>query len=407
MAYDTGTLMAAGGDVYTQLIALLKTFCESAGWTTNLYGDDTSYYKTSDSSNQHCVGGYAGKRLHMQKSIGGTVRYVNLKTAYLEKPFETFQGTGLGKVSGLAISGSTGFSATQTLTITGIRNQGGSPNRVVVDLASGNPMLGDSVTISGTANYNGTFTIVGAASGYFIIEHAFVSDQTGSAVVTLPWDKQPGYTMNLNGFHSQGASAGVLPLDILGYWLVSSTDGNTIYLILQNDYGYTGIIFGAASTNIFFIAGGYGYGPDSDTVKRNGLLFELGSGYSGMWALLPGGWSKEPSTGTVVGLKLPRFINVNTTLDSAAAEAIPDVLLYCSPDNFKGNAPLIPCYVGVREATGSKKELGVIPNLKYVNMKFLASLTEVTYGGNTYKLFRMYGADDANDATAGLALLIS
>jgi len=33
------------------------------------------------------------------------------------------------------------------------------------------------------------------------------------------------------------------------------------------------------------------------------------------------------------------------------------------------------------------------------------SLTELTFGGDVYKLFRLYTADDANDATIGLALL--
>lgn len=109
MGFSYGTLTAGSGDVYTQLMAAIKTFAESAGWTTDLYTDDDSYYANTT---YHSSGGYAGKRLHMHKSINGTDRYINIKSYKFSVadglPFAYYTDN-YWDGDGLAINGSTGY----------------------------------------------------------------------------------------------------------------------------------------------------------------------------------------------------------------------------------------------------------------------------------------------------------
>lgn len=325
MAYQAGTLLAGDGDVYEQLMDVIKAFAETAGYTTNLYDDDSSYYV---SSTYHASGGYTGKRLHMQKTINGTVRYINIKSCLNIKPFgcDGTYAPSYAVVDGLAIIGSTGF--------------------------------------------NGS----------------------------LQWDYQPGYSVEGALTRSLGVCADEIPTDILNYYLVSADSGNNIYLLVKNDYGYVGFYFGVTSCGNWVLGGSRG--PDDRYALYKYCLFLRSYSYpynnyfyddvAGLWI-----------SSTSIYLPFP-YIGSDYLAQNPAS-----LLLYCSPDNFKGNSPLIPLYYDAIPSGGTKKSLGILPGVKYINMQNIASLREEIYGADTWKFFRQYGIDDANMQYSGLAFLIS
>lgn len=336
MAYSTGILLAAGGDVYTQLMDIIKAFCETAGWSSNMYADDSSYYDAGTSTYHASGATYTGKRLHLQKEIAGTVRYANLRSTQGQKVFRYSE---CRVITGLAVCGSQGYDA------------------------------------------------------------------------GVAWDQQPGVTSSSGTVLSYAVGAGVdfLSTSSLTYYLFSYNGDNTIYCQIANAYGYVGFAFGVTSTGNYFVAGSGGYGTPSGFPVWAGLLFSRYNYGDHVFSILDGTtwrYCRGVDEGAAsLSAHIPRVDSINTS--GLIGRALVALLLYCSPDSFKGNAPLIPAYIRFTAATGPTKSAGVFPGVKYVNMKNIASLTEVTYGADTYKLFRQYGIDDANDATGGLAFLIS
>ncbi len=323
MAFSSGTLLVGGGDVLLQLIGIIKTFVEADGWTTNLFADDSDDYGG---------GPYTGKRLHIQKTIDGTARFMNLRSF---KAQEVFSDTGVVEETGIAAIASTGYN------------------------------------------------------------------------VANDWDKQPGYTSEpINGGTvSLGCGAIDLPDDVLSYHLFSQNSGNNIYIVCQNSTGYTGILFGVTSTGNYFLSGSVLDG--SSSLATNALLTRaIGSGSLTLRKSDDSAWVDWP--GPQVGKSsLPRTISTNSPSTAELEYSIVSRLLEISPDNFKGNNPLIPSYMGI-VATANDPDFvfaGTVEGIKYVNMLFVSSLTELIFGGDTYVLFRLYVADDSNDATVGLAIL--
>lgn len=405
MAYQSGTLLAAGGDVYTQLMAIVKSFCETAGYTTNLYDDDSSYYEAGNT--YHGSGGYAGKRLHMQKTINGTVRCVNIKSCFNECPTHHFYTT-YGLVSGLAINGSTGY-GNRTINITSVSNAGGG--QVILYCDNVNKIgTGQTITVAGTTDYNGTHIVTGVGYSSVYITAAYTSSQTGTITFLPRWEKMVGAPYSTS--ENYGASAAFdIPTDILNYYLVHIVDGlaDVIYLQVSNLKGYVGFLFGTTSLDVFVVGGsGNTVMSNTETESRNSLLYlSDGSAADSFLALYTGGsyngWYPLADSSSI-GSKLPyqRLVSADTYGRTEA-----HLLLYCSPDVFKGNAPLIPVNLQIINSSSVKLDIGTLPGVKYVNMKNLASLREETYGADTWKFFRQYATDDSYEKFGGLAFLIS
>jgi len=326
MAFTNGTLLASGGDVYTQLMVILKAFMETAGWTTNEY-DDYGFKYSGDV--------YTGKKLHSSKTIGSYTRYINIRSISNQV---VFNGQFATAFSGIAAQGSTGYTgATQ-------------------------------------------------------------------------WDLMPGSTKD-NPINSdaqtQGCGAVDIPTDNLSYWLFSKNSDNNIYLICQGTDGYTGIVFGATSTGNYFVSGGsqQDSGGDLSFVGHGVLCKDLGTfsskGTMALRSIDNTSWFEWPTTTSSGAVAIPSLDGTNNINDT---ESLIGELLFCSPDNFKGNNPLIDSYISNKSSTGFVSN-GIVPGIKFVNMKFVISLTELTFSADTYILFRLYSVDDANDSTIGLAIL--
>ncbi len=403
--YQTATLLSSGGDVYTQLIDILKTYFEARGWTTNLFED----YRL-----QYGGDAYTGKRFHTQKSIGGHTRYLNLRSFKNQEIFTynlVDQHTGIGAIASTGYDG-----ATDSRSLTAVATDGGDARFIFSGVSQEIVCaVGDTVTISGSAAYNGahTVTTVNLTNPPSVtVSTAFGATDTGTFTFPSIWDKMTGYTsVPINGATtSLGCGALDLPADNLTYYLFSDSGGDNIYLICANSSGYTGIAVGVTTTGNYFVSG-----AEVNTtaqIFRNMLLSSQQSGTTGNFALRKHdntSWWEWP--GTVLDSSgIPVITNTNT-FDSLStiSQSMCTLLLYCSPDNFKGNNPLIPSHISVAVTNAGglakSKYTGTIPDIFYVNMKFITSLTELTFGGDVYKLFRLYDTDDANDSTIGLAIL--
>lgn len=388
--YQTGTLLASGGDVYTQLMTVLDTYLTARGWTVNLFGDYRWRYAGDE---------YTGKRIHAQKTIDSIDRFINLRSF---KNQRVFAWTGYDIKSGLAATLSTGFTAaTHTVALTSVSDLGGGDIRLSAAGIYGS--VGDTVTVAGTTDYNGNHTVIVGGGNSVEVTATYVSSQSGTLEGPSRWDRMTGWpgvsnpnVQDSNG--SAGCLAAQLSEDVLTYFLFSENSGDNIYLVCNNSQGYTGFCFGTTSEGNYFLSGSSH--EDPGTVDDNLLLCWVAA--IGVFLLRKKDdteWWDWPSSSPFDEVVIPYNNNINTSHSTGVS--IVQQLLFCSPDNFKGNNPLIPAYI----ATNYWTFAGVIPGVKYVNMKFMDSLTELTFGGDVYKLFRLYGIDDANDATLGLAFL--
>ncbi len=394
--YQTGTLVASGGDVYTQLMAIIKTYIEARGWTSNLYADYRFKFAGDD---------YVGKRLHAQKTINSIDRFINIRSMKNQRIFSDISNE---SVTGIGIIGSTGFvGATTSDAMTLVDDVGGFA-RFWITGSNIYATVGDTITVSGTGvgAYNTTHIVTSSVlSNNVITSTPFVSDATGTITWPSRWDGMPGYTQRSStDSDSQGAGALVLPVNLLSYFLFSENSGDNIYMICGNITGYSGIAFGVTSTGNYFVSGASTDLPSSGQDVYTNMFFTLlVGGNKGTIALRKKddtdwyGWPVESE-----GVIAASMISVNISVGSRSPA---DQLLFCSPDNFKGNNPLIPLYMGKLVTAHKFISAGVVPGMKYVNMKFMSSLTELTFGGDVYKLFRLYTEDDSNDATVGLAFL--
>ena len=390
--FQSGTLAASSGDVYTQLMVIIKAYIEARGWTSNLY-EDYGFTYAGDN--------YRGKRLHAQKTINTIDRFINIRSM---KNQEIFSDSTIVPATGIGIIGSTDFGAATTDTaLVSVSESGGFARFYSPGMYAA---VGDTVTVSGTGvgEYDTTHTVTAVVVGTFVTTStSYVSNASGTVTWPSRWDRMPGYTQKSSSdSDSVGAGAIDLPVDVLSYFLFSENSGDNIYMICGNTTGYSGIAFGVTSTGNYFVSGAPIDISDED-VSTNIFFTLTASGSTGSLALRKRDntdWYNWPiSTGGAVAVYM---LNVNTSVSSYS---LAQQLLLCSPDSFKGNNPLIPLYMGIKVTSEEFISAGVVPGIKYVNMKFMASLTELTFGGDVYKLFRLYTEDDSNDATVGLAFL--
>ncbi len=395
--FQSGTLVLSDGDVYTQLMDIIKVYIEARGWTSNLYEDYRFKFAGDD---------YVGKRLHAQKTIDSIDRFINIRSM---KNQEIFSDVTIAPATGIGIIGSTGFGAATTSDALTLVTDVGGFTRFFITGVLLYSTVGDTVTVSGTGvpEYDTTHIVTSnTLTNWVVTSTPFVSNATGTITWPSRWDAMPGYTQKSSSdVDSAGAGSTDLPVTELSYFLFSENSGDNIYMICGNTTGYSGIAFGVTSTGNYFVSGAPTDTPSGGTEEvYNNLFFTTVSGESdGSLALRKkdeSDWYAWPRR--TAGALAVNMIAVNL---SVGIYSPANLLLFCSPDNFKGNNPLIPLYMGILDGSSKFISAGVVPGIKYVNMKFMSSLTELTFGGDVYKLFRLYTEDDSNDATIGLAFL--
>lgn len=115
---------------------------------------------------------------NLQRALWGCfVDEMTFKASGGEEPVITFGGKGMGYcetgygVLDKAVGGS----------ITGITDLGGAPNEVEATTSVAHELTtGDSVTVAGTTDYDGTYTITVTAAATFKFEHAYTMTKTGT-----------------------------------------------------------------------------------------------------------------------------------------------------------------------------------------------------------------------------------
>lgn len=397
MAYETGA--STGPD---DLLDKLRLFLIAQGWTVNQWADDTFNYQTPTGING------AGKKLHVQKTAAdGTVMYFNFRSAIRGAVCSDFNQNSTisnpsryyGELTGIAMNGSTGYGANIAKNITSIANWGGSPNLVFI-YCTNQFQNGDSVTIAGTTDYNGTYTIANASISGFTIQHAWTSSQTGTATgPNRAWCEQPGAHIGSNGSWAMFI-AELSTTAIPAYYFFA--DGDTVHVVVEYESGkYQFLSFGCLEkqgvyTGGQFFAGSYRSYDVTYNFYRKGsysrpMFFACGGNNNGYYH---GGvyldvdssaaWRCADYNNNAV---FPGAFTAGTTDNYALRAGFNFFFSKRSPNAYNAMAAMVPVYIHGKRSNGNYSLLGWPKSIRMLNVGNYSGGQELTYGSETWKVF--------------------
>lgn len=297
-------------------LSLFYAWAGTNGWTQNNYSADGT-----------------GFRAHISKSIGGTVRYFNLRSGVSE-----FLGTSYLITRGIAVNGSTAWDGTGTSW----------------ELQTGYTTRG---LASATATAGRVDQLYAAGGDYY-----FFATATSLTAVFTTDSAEDDYRMltigSVGGFTSYFASGGHYDQYSAGNYDVRSA--------------YCSECNNSAPLNAdsaSYIAGeGWYVSQGRSTSISTDIMHNIVSS-----------WSSETASG-VYG--------------SVSAE-----ITYHSPDPIRGNAQLAPSLTTVKKSiSGEIWPLGEVEGVKFVNMTNYTDGQEITYGSDTYKMFRIFASSSTGAA---------
>jgi len=403
MAYETGTATSP-----SDLLEKIKVFLAANEWTINLWDNDNS------TNNLLLSADTTGKRLHIQKTAAdGTVMYFNFRSAvrmflFSELSTSMYSTWYDSEITGIAMNGSTGFEATHEIAITSISNKTGGQVEITTN-GSHQFKQGDTVTISGTTDYNGSFLIAAYAptATTFRIVHAYTSSQTGLVSGPTSWAKQPGYQHKPDNIHSRGCCINALQTGAVpNYYIFSTANNDSIVVVVEYENGkfqfmcfgllhkagaYTGGQFCAASCSSYLpVYARYTtnslrkmafLGPD-DTSSTCWSQAAVYANFDGLADWRQHDYDTE-TTARFNGL-LPNQLIDTTNTHLSLAEGF----IKRTPNSFSALAPMLPFYVMVkRTGTNLWSLAGWIEEFRQLRIDNFANAEEVSFGADTWKVF--------------------
>lgn len=324
MSYATGSYTSVGGGLSaTGALDLFAAWAVTNGWIQNNLSVDGT-----------------GKRLHIQKTIGGTNFFFNLRTATTSIAFGSVAASNC-----MFVNGATKFDLADAWDKQGEATTGGFTTNYYGASASGVGVVESLKTGGGTCHFFATSTNLTAV---------FETDST-----QLDWRMVT--VGSLGGYPAYFSSGGEL-----------SSSYNATYGDARSAYCCPTYQGSGSFSN-----------PDNQA-----SIFVPGEGWYGM---------AQYSTSTRTMCPLVSKRPVQQALDGSVAA--PTVKY--SPDSFRGNAQLAPSTVMiVKGISGEYYPVADIEGVKFINMKNYTNGQEITYDGDTYKLFRINNA-----AETGVAFL--
>lgn len=314
MAYNTWSYTDQD-DVLTDATNGFAAWAVANGWTqNNLSTDGTGY------------------RLHISKSIGGTTRYFNFRSAV----GETIPATGstYAATRCIAVNGSTAWDGTGTTW----DKQTGFTTTLYGNTVSAFGLIEDIKASGGTAHFFASSTNL-----TMVLETE--SGDNDWRMITV--GATGGYSSYFtSGSRIEGFSTGVYDT--------------------QSSY--------CAATN-----------APSVTQLNHASLFVPSEGWYGM---------RTNATASNTRI-MHNIIDSDATVlsDIYGSTALP--IVRYTPDLFRGNAQLAPSLVTIKRGTASEVwPIGDIEGVKFVNMTNYADEEEITYDTDTYKMFRNFNACD-------------
>ena len=216
----------------------------------------------------------------------------------------------------------------------------------------------------------------------------------------LSADAQPGYTTDIyttapgTGDSNGGCLDHMYNLGGDYFFFATDTSASAVFSVGSPDTEYAMMTIGVTDEgySMYAASGGQGEEVSSDGSTRAAYLASVGASYSnyfdGASGLFDGtGWfvSDQGQGGVPWGLNNQiRATGRNFRQDGSQAEQI----CRYSPDGFRGNAPMAPCALTVTQAVGSVfYPVGTLEGVYFLNAKNYTDTQEITYGGDTFKIF--------------------
>lgn len=278
-----------------------------------------------------------GKRLHIEKSIGGSDFFFNLRSctdADAVQPMATFDA------NGIMVSGSTAWDGTGT----DWDKQTGFSTDTYQSSSSGGGGARALIPAGGACHFFATATNITAI---------FESEST-----ELDWRM---FTMgSLGGYPAFFCSGGWGSHAYLG----GNYDTDSSFAALTNLAG------GAQQLN-------------------HASVFVPTEGWYGM-----------RSFASNANLRvMHNLVNSNVSLATDIYGSVASPVVRYSPDSFRGNAQLAPSSVTIKKGLSSEAwPIADIEGVKFVNMTNYTNGQEIVYDGDTYKLFHIFNSSPSGVA---------
>ena len=351
MSYSTGA--STGPD---DLLDKLRIFLLADGWTVNLWDTDNTMKTAWDG----LIG--TGKRLHVQKAaVGdGTVMYFNFRSV----------------------------------------NRGVIFSNYNIDS-----------TLESYSKYRAEITGIGmnGSTGYDVGE---------------TWDEQPGHTQTDSG-DAWGVCMTELSLSAIPAYHFVSVDDTVIVAVEYESSKFQWFCFGCLEKEGVYTGGQFftgsvpSYAPSDwmcgSTVKTDffAAVGYLDYGHGAVYLTADGntGWRSCGDQGSDSGadyaneLWMPSFAPYETPSYGKGYASILGYFFSRSPNYFNALAPFAPLYMLVTRTSGNRSLVGIPAGIRYIAPKYYDAGDEVSYGGDTWKIFPSHAKLDDQGDYIGFAVL--
>jgi hypothetical protein len=243
-------------------------------------------------------------------------------------------------------------------------------------------------------------------TGYGAVTGIALNGSTGYDVGSS-WDAQPGYTTE--SYDDSSTSGGCVDSMIAEggtyYFFATDTTLSAVFETESSQSDWRMMTVGSLDGSPFYSASG----GDSDLYdttydNRSAYLCQAGVGedrtnrasiYSGVY------WYGMSGTITSEYAIRPAVYANTVYASSDRSGSLPFAYINYSPDAFRGNAVLVPSVLTCLKTSSSEfYPIAEVEGVKLINMQNYVNEEEITYGSDTYKLFRIF-----NPAKVGIAFL--
>jgi len=338
MAYQTGT--STGPD---DLLDKLRTFLSSNGWTINEWSDESSMYESWSGLNG------SGKRLHVQKTAGdSTVMYFNFRSVNRGVVFEDHStdssiesyGKYKAEITGIALNGSTGYSASNNW-----------------DKQPGYMQSSD-----GSWGVCMTELSLTAIPAYYFFQDG------DTVIVCVEYQSGKFQWLAFGLLEKQGTITG-------GQFLAGSV----------NCYDPSEQILNPGNYLSMFFAKGY-------SAFGNGAVY-LDADSSAAWR--SSGYMGSNSGDThAQDIQFPGLPANRETPSWNDSNTINSFFITRAPNHYNGLAPMVPLYVLCKRSNGNYSLLGWPKSIRMLNCYYYDPAEEYNLGSDVWKIFPQHSKDD-------------
>lgn len=344
MAYLSGTATSL-----IDLLTTIKTFLTDNGWTLDGFADSLTGARGETQA--------AGKELHVHNGSA----YFSLKTCDNIRPFY-----GTTAMSGLGVTGSTGYDALKTGQ--DWAKQPGYP----VDL--------DSV-----CNNEPVGAVIRVADGSFTYHMILVSD---TFICCFEYATGEYKWLAFGTLEKLGTYTG-------GYFFAASDHSLTDGIYLNNSFMRAAMTYRTLTGNVYTNTG------------LNSAVY-IDSGPDGTGWYVNGGrstYDRDEEDNKIANFHGVCSADATADGNGEADRSMAFAIYKCGYNSLTARRPQMPILVTVYDAVpGKYRPIGYVPGLRVLNMQNMLPADEITIGSDVWKIFPNYKQSGSDLDNVGLAI---